>query len=846
MAYAFLCNQVDLQFYLNNQNGNLGQSFRNNNFPLPVQLTQIDDSNFQLNNTVLYEPLVLINCSNAQIENITIANLTDSTLTAISLENCPNSILKNITISNITATNSYASGITITNSYNTSILNTTIKSVFSTASSFYSSKVAYGIVIEDSPDVYIFNLKLDNLNAISTCYGIYSEDSTSIIINNTSISQLSSKSSYGIYFENSSSSEIYANSITNLVATTKSSGIKVNNSLISIVSLNNITNIIGSSLVKGIEVTNSPSISIKNNTVESLSTSSFLNIIAGIDVINCNYALIKNNSINTIEAENYIAIGISTHTSNELRVLNNTIEHITSSVDSVYGILVDKCPVSNITGNKLLTIWSSSDAYNIPPNPNEITGYAIYIKEASSSSISWNIINNSKVWIYADETSNNLAYFNNFVDSIKSKMHEFRRPINQTIEETQESIIQWNVTSLCSSFNYTIYRNGEIYKNSTNLFYSNFSLNLDINNLPIGISDFLLMLQEDNGLIITDFVQISVYESNPPQFTATPDPTLYYQVGSTQEYLLWWTVDDVNPATYTVYQNGTEIAYGEWKALIPFNVSVGGLSLGIYNITIQIQDLVGNTISNYVYVHVIPLGSITITRNTASSIEYEIDAGICTLNWTVHSIEGGTYSIYRGPSKDEKLFSASFEPEEPIIYVIPVNIPIGTHIYTLQIFALGNTAENSVSVKVVSNPTIGENTTNQSSFTAPPYTIPPYLSIPEPEFPWNLIIGLAGGLGLAGTLFFVLTKRILVPKSIKQNRSALKKARKINDKNEEANRLQKLGETFMEMKDYNSAIKHNKAALKIYHRLGDKSGQLTSLIALGDVYLTKGVEKKSD
>jgi hypothetical protein len=813
-----------------------------------IQLTETDSPNFQLNNTVLTEPLILVNCPNAQIVNVTIENLTDTSITAISLNNCSNSIIQNVIIQNITATDSYVSGISIVDSDSTSITNTTIKDITSSATSFLSTKKAYGIIIDESMDVELNDVIVNDIVSLSTSYGIFSDGSESLKINNSFISAITAESSLGISLSNSAYSEILLNKLTNLIASTsKCVGISLDDCLLSSIAFNNMSSVNGDSFVCGIDVSNTNSITIINNSVDSLESQSHMDLIAGINVLYSDYVLVRNNSVTNVEASYNKAFGIRITEGISPDVLNNSIRSVSSTSESAYGIRIDSCGYSTIDGNNISYIWSASDSYTIPHDIVEITGYGLDLINSSFSIISFNQVNLSTVWMSVDESSNSVTFNNNTIDSVNSEITELVRPQNQVIEEMQASIIAWEVTSTAQYFNYSVYRDGEIYKNSTYVFQSDFPINIGIDDMLSGKYNFLLVLQEDSGILVTDFVTITVSESDIPVFISQPNATLYYQAGSTQEFLLWWTVNDSNPDTYRIYQNGTEISYKEWKSLIPFNISVGGLLLGIYNITIIIQDIVGNSIIDQVYIHVIQGGVISITRNTADLISYEIYSESCVLNWTVHSIEGGTYSLYRGSNKEEKLTSASFSPEEPITYTLPPEIPIGTHIFTLEIIdTLGNSAESLVSVKVTSNPVIDENTTTRISFTAPPYTIPPYLSVPAPQFPWSLVLGTLGGLGLAAITFFILTKRILVPKAIKVNRKELSRARKIKDKAGIADRLHQLGQTFLEIKDYKASIKHNKQALNLFNELGDKKGQLAALEALGDAYQIKGVDKKNE
>ncbi|MHA2270652.1 MAG: hypothetical protein ACXACI_02235 [Candidatus Hodarchaeales archaeon] len=53
--------------------------------------------------------------------------------------------------------------------------------------------------------------------------------------------------------------------------------------------------------------------------------------------------------------------------------------------------------------------------------------------------------------------------------------------------------------------------------------------------------------------------------------------------------IITWTPDDTNPATYTIYRNGTSIETGNWDGS-SISINIDGLAVGTYNFTLVVSD----------------------------------------------------------------------------------------------------------------------------------------------------------------------------------------------------------------------------------------------------------------
>ena len=68
-----------------------------------------------------------------------------------------------------------------------------------------------------------------------------------------------------------------------------------------------------------------------------------------------------------------------------------------------------------------------------------------------------------------------------------------------------------------------------------------------------------------------------------------------------------WSPSDDHPESFTIYQNGTVIASGPWDGS-PITVEVDGLSPGVYNYTLVVTDVGGNTVTDTVLIAVRDVG----------------------------------------------------------------------------------------------------------------------------------------------------------------------------------------------------------------------------------------------
>jgi len=115
-------------------------------------------------------------------------------------------------------------------------------------------------------------------------------------------------------------------------------------------------------------------------------------------------------------------------------------------------------------------------------------------------------------------------------------------------------------------------------------------------------------ISNDNGDWATDTVNVTVL-NDIPEITSNHVTLLNgmkYVTGSIGNMLNWTISDGAYTTTkYNVTNNGLEYQTGTWVDNIPINVSIDELSAGTYNFSILVDDGLGGTVRDSVFVRVI-------------------------------------------------------------------------------------------------------------------------------------------------------------------------------------------------------------------------------------------------
>ncbi|NHI87942.1 MAG: hypothetical protein EAX87_00380 [Candidatus Thorarchaeota archaeon] len=150
----------------------------------------------------------------------------------------------------------------------------------------------------------------------------------------------------------------------------------------------------------------------------------------------------------------------------------------------------------------------------------------------------------------------------------------------------------------------------ELYLDGTMIFIDNMvdnptSLTWNIDGLSVGAYNYTLLLDDmfSQHSTSTVFVTVVVDAYSPP-IVNHPLFVIFFAGDPTANCT--WIASDSDPDTYTVYRNGTEMVSGSWTSGIPIIVPLSSLQFGVYNITIVLEDDIGNTASDTVIAYVLP------------------------------------------------------------------------------------------------------------------------------------------------------------------------------------------------------------------------------------------------
>jgi hypothetical protein len=116
-----------------------------------------------------------------------------------------------------------------------------------------------------------------------------------------------------------------------------------------------------------------------------------------------------------------------------------------------------------------------------------------------------------------------------------------------------------------------------------------------------GIHTLVIYADDEAGNWATLTLLYAVDDS-PPELE--PPADLIVEANVTGQYVTWIPTD-ANPATYTVYLNGSAIKSGSWNSGEEISVEIDSSSIGLLNFTVVIRDLAGNEVHDEVLVLVI-------------------------------------------------------------------------------------------------------------------------------------------------------------------------------------------------------------------------------------------------
>ena len=221
-------------------------------------------------------------------------------------------------------------------------------------------------------------------------------------------------------------------------------------------------------------------------------------------------------------------------------------------------------------------------------------------------------------------------------------------------------------------------------------------ISIGIDGLPIGVYNYTLFVNDTDGFIVTD--QINVTVSDLPLFAAPYPGNITYEWGTTGHNMVW-NATDMFPDVYYIYQDGVQVDTNTWTNASTVTHNVDGLGLGTYNFTIVFLDTVGNQIMNTTYVTVIDTTAPLFVTSTG---DYSYNEGSIgnSLSWTFTDALPATYTIYRDVTN--LVGSGTWTSGVAITLSNIDGLSLGTHTFNITVYdSSGNSYTDTITITVV-------------------------------------------------------------------------------------------------------------------------------------------------
>ena len=212
-----------------------------------------------------------------------------------------------------------------------------------------------------------------------------------------------------------------------------------------------------------------------------------------------------------------------------------------------------------------------------------------------------------------------------------------------------------------------------------------------LDGLQVGIHNFNITIYNAYGYKRTDNVTITVTDTTSPTLT-TPQNQAYSFGNSV---LLEWVASDLNPNSYLLYQNGSEIQSGNWQSNEIISYSFATLEPAKYNFTTKFTDRYNNS--------VIKTTSITIYDTVAPQISSPLDKIIefgestASLTWQLQDDSSYQFTVFRNGT----IIKTGNQSSLSSVNVLLNDLSVAIYNYTIQVVDLfDNLANETVYITV--------------------------------------------------------------------------------------------------------------------------------------------------
>jgi len=278
-------------------------------------------------------------------------------------------------------------------------------------------------------------------------------------------------------------------------------------------------------------------------------------------------------------------------------------------------------------------------------------------------------------------------------------------------------------------YNYQYYWEG--YQNDTMWLYDY--------GLSEGIHDYLLVFEDNEGVLIDLYVTVEVLSPDTPTI-AGPTGDYWYWIGD--DVTFYWQLFDVDPTNYAVKFDGTIIESGIYTdgKTISFKPKEHIFAVGDYELSIMANDTMGH--ENYIHfmIHADGSGTVDVKEptltHTGTPINMEEGQNV-TLEWTIYDDNLDNFTVWQ--NNTELTFVIASDSNE--VFVLDLgHLTVGYWVFEIVAFDIyGNGAYDLIEVFVspddgindTDDPTEPETPSNTVSIDAPGvlYTALGFLSV---------------------------------------------------------------------------------------------------------------------
>jgi hypothetical protein len=245
--------------------------------------------------------------------------------------------------------------------------------------------------------------------------------------------------------------------------------------------------------------------------------------------------------------------------------------------------------------------------------------------------------------------------------------------------------------------------------------------------LSEGIHDYLIVFEDNEGVLIDLYVTVEVLSPDTPVI-AGPTGDYWYWIGD--DITFYWQLFDIDPTNYAVKFDGTIIESGIYTdgKTISFKPKEHIFTTGDYEFSIMANDTMGH--ENYIHFMIHAEGSGTVDvkeptlTHTGTPINMEEGHNI-TLKWTIYDDNLDNYTVWQNSTEVAFVYASSTTEE----FVLDLSyLTVGYYLFEIVAFDVyGNESYDFIEVFVspddgindTEDPTEPETPSNTVSINAP-------------------------------------------------------------------------------------------------------------------------------